>query len=430
MSFNVEKKHSIVVLHFTTNMTSRVWYIILVIQLFVAFSSGIECEFCHKDFQHLNKHVWRCKNRVEINQPNNADRLITDSQGNNNVEQNRDIIITNDPLQNNQNINVVNNNLDYDPNEDKNHPYQCYCGRYFNTLRGLNIHRRSCFIGDQVNLKDLFTPPPDNAPLKAPYTAPRTFDPPPKYHILPGVKLPKTQEEWLLANDYFRTVIDTSNEITDINASIRKFNDIVYSYFEANYGHAKNVDSNEQFKQKYYNLSKNSLKKHLKTLKSHTPKRIDEIKYVSRLLRHKLNKNTTNEDFDHNQRLKQNFWKYCNNQLDKEETTEPTFNENQCYDYFHRVCSETEPEREFNIPSWLNTLKHPTAPFNIDTPSYQEVNKIISKMKTSGSPCPFDHISALMLKKCPILRTQLWKMCSYCWTNKTFPSEWKKVQPS
>ena len=29
------------------------------------------------------------------------------------------------------------------------HSYKCYCGRYFQSLRGLNVHRRPCFITDQ-----------------------------------------------------------------------------------------------------------------------------------------------------------------------------------------------------------------------------------------------------------------------------------------
>ena len=46
-------------------------------------------------------------------------------------------------------------------------------------------------------------------------------------------------------------------------------------------------------------------------------------------------------------------------------------------------------------------------------------------MKSSGSPCPLDHISVIVLKNCPILRTQLWRICVYCWENRHFPDAWK-----
>ena len=45
------------------------------------------------------------------------------------------------------------------------------------------------------------------------------------------------------------------------------------------------------------------------------------------------------------------------------------------------------------------------------------------KMKFSGSSCPIEQVSTLMLKKFPILRTIVWKICCYCWENKHFPAE-------
>ena len=51
--------------------------------------------------------------------------------------------------------------------------------------------------------------------------------------------------------------------------------------------------------------------------------------------------------------------------------------------------------------------------------------KIIMKMKSSGSPCPLDQISVIVLKRCPILRTYVWKIMEFCWKNKYFPTVWK-----
>ena len=51
--------------------------------------------------------------------------------------------------------------------------------------------------------------------------------------------------------------------------------------------------------------------------------------------------------------------------------------------------------------------------------------KIIMKMKSSDSPCPLDQVSMIVLKRCPIPRTYLWKIMEFCWKNKYFPTVWK-----
>ena len=51
--------------------------------------------------------------------------------------------IVNDPLVNSDVVQLYNH--DYDPNDNnKKKKFECYCGREFASLRGLNIHRRSC----------------------------------------------------------------------------------------------------------------------------------------------------------------------------------------------------------------------------------------------------------------------------------------------
>ena len=64
-------------------------------------------------------------------------------------------IIVNDPLV--ENRGDVSNSLNSDapPDESCNHSYQCYCWRYFKSLRGINSHRRACFITEQPYLDDL-----------------------------------------------------------------------------------------------------------------------------------------------------------------------------------------------------------------------------------------------------------------------------------
>ena len=91
-----------------------------------------------------------------------------------------------------------------------------------------------------------------------------------------------------------------------------------------------------------------------------------------------------------------------------------------------KTYHEPKPPKGFNIPSWMKQLEEPVKDFDIKPPAYNEINKIIMKMKSSGSSCPIDQVSTRMLKKCPILRTILWKICCYCWEYNHFPAEWKK----
>ena len=83
----------------------------------------------------------------------------------------------------------------------------------------------------------------------------------------------------------------------------------------------------------------------------------------------------------------------------------PTFSENDCWKHFMKTCHVPKPAKIFSILSWIKQLEKPIKDFNIKPPTYNEINIIIMKMKSSGSSCPIDQVSTLMLKKCPILRT-------------------------
>ena len=53
----------------------------------------------------------------------------------------------------------------------------------------------------------------------------------------------------------------------------------------------------------------------------------------------------------------------------------------------------------------MKFLHKPDLPFDATQPSYREISKIIHKMKSSGSACPFDHVNEIALQRCPILRS-------------------------
>ena len=46
-------------------------------------------------------------------------------------------------------------------------------------------------------------------------------------------------------------------------------------------------------------------------------------------------------------------------------------------------------------------------------------------MRSGASPCPFDQISSLIIKKCPIIQTMVWKIIDKIWSDGDFPKIWK-----
>ena len=120
-------------------------------------SYEIECKYCNEDFVHVKKHKWRCKVRINRDEVNRFQRITEDNsinRGTVNDMNHDDAININDPLVDNlYSESSLNSN---DPaDETCNHTYQCYCGRYFDSLRGMNSHRRACFVTEHPYLSDL-----------------------------------------------------------------------------------------------------------------------------------------------------------------------------------------------------------------------------------------------------------------------------------
>ena len=198
-------------------------------------------------------------------------------------------------------------------------------------------------------MKDLFTLS-DFIPSAIPCDVPNDFEHLPKANLPPGVKLPKTENDWNIANGYFKLHLHYNSENTDINLTITTFNQTVYNYFHHCFGLVNPIDNDLEMK-KYINFSKNKLKKVLKSLKVDKTTSITEIKYVSRLLRSKLRKEEQSDAFNHNDRIKENYWKNCKNSFETNATCLPTFSENDCWKHFMKTCHESKPSQVFNIPS-------------------------------------------------------------------------------
>ena len=342
------------------------------------------CEYCGKDFKSLGRHVWRCKHRV-------GHSSQTENEGQRNEERSSNTETSQANV--NVEIGLVGECVNF----------KCYCGRIFSSRRSLTLHRRSCFVENNVGtLSDLFVEinSSDRAIVDEVSTGmPSPVFVSPKPSLLVGVKLPRTQSEWDRANEYFSTQLNTSRELGDLNMEIAHLNRM-WAYFNDNYGQVK---PRSKFNQ-YNTMSKSKLKKILRNLKLRCGN-VEEIRYVSKLLRKKLRSQDHVRNYE--EELSKDFWKFCKGEFEQAESQQPNFDESTCYDYFKNVFLEKFKIRQFNFPSWLKPFPVASIDFDLECPTYREITKIIRKMKSSGSPCPIDQISIIPFKRCPILRTQL-----------------------
>ena len=75
----------------------------------------------------------------------------------------------------------------------------------------------------------------------------------------------------------------------------------------------------------------------------------------------------------------------------------------------------------------MKKLNQLSKEFDLSPPSYREIASIIRKMKSSGypCPCPFDQISVIVLKHCPIVTAMIWKIIEKSWKIGKVPTVWK-----
>lgn len=400
---------------------AKVWIIFLVL-LYLQNVNGTEekCRYCERTFKTLSKHIWRCSKKIT-----QAAHTDTGNHGNDFVQiETQDLSIAN---VNNESSNDPPEGLltEYDERSRKKDNYfiKCHCGKLCNGNRGLRAHQRFCHINDTPELKDLFTceiEQLENNNTNSNDVISNRIKKLPKK----GIKLPKSTEEWRIANDFFRLHLEC-NEINDVDAVIQNVQNTIYDYFASNYGTIDDVT--DDLKQQYQHRSIRQLKKELKRLKGENNELNNRtIRYISKLIRAKYSKAQKDELYrDHDAEIKNNFWQYCKKTFEPpKDNTKPNFDENTCYNYFQNASRKNTKENN-NFPKWMKMLDEPTDVFNEDPPSYREITKIVNKMKSGGSPCPYDHISIIVLKRCPYLRTLIHHILVHCWNNRIFPEEWK-----
>ena len=123
------------------------------------------------------------------------------------------------------------------------------------------------------------------------------------------------------------------------------------------------MEKERKFNEKYKNSTKSQLKKQLKSLKNQSPNNIDELRYVSKLLRSKITEAKTQDQFpqkvnstDHDNEIKKNFWGYVKFYIEKPKHIIPNFDKKTCFDYFVKSFKCINPLKQFQIPSWIPTF--------------------------------------------------------------------------
>ena len=110
----------------------------------------------------------------------------------------------------------------------------CYCGRGFTTVRGLNVHKRSCHIFDISEISDLITETVEENNLGS--EVEMGIETVSKNLLKPGIKLPKNEKGWeRKANDFFSNNIHSALENSDVNTEIINFQSIIYDFFANSY---------------------------------------------------------------------------------------------------------------------------------------------------------------------------------------------------
>lgn len=370
--------------------------------LFVLFF--VVCSFCKREFKSQagrNRHAWRCKSKLS-NAAFERSRTTSNS-----------VPIEMPPV-------VANCGAP-----------SCFCGKKCKNFRGLKAHQRSCknmksfsqtdLLNDIVNENDAN---PEEHIINCETS--NTVDESPA--AKQGICLPKSSEDWALANAYFHANLPHVERNSDLHDIVTRFNDIVYNYFLTNFG-TKGAPkaTDNHLKEKYAGYKKGQLKMQLKHLKASNAS-TEEIRLVSKLYRSTLKRQ---EDpvtsIDHDAAVKKNFWSYCKTFIDRKIKIKPCFDKDACFAYFKQYFSCPNPSKIFRIPAWIKPLAAPQQKFNITAPSYKEISKIINKMKAASSPCPLDQISIICFKRCPFLVSYMTVLLEEVWSRKIVPSPWKRA---
>ena len=169
------------------------------------------CSFCRKDFEVLNCHSWRYKEKLkhQRNEGNHCKGSVSNNLNTVNLDRNE----------------IVNNDC-----------HKCICGKKCKGLRGLKVHQRSCRAITSLNNNNFVIDNIKQDAIENHFVTTNS-----KQNEFPslkeGVKLPKSPEDWRLANLYFHPELSSINIKNNLNEATCLMNCTVYSCFRENYGY-------------------------------------------------------------------------------------------------------------------------------------------------------------------------------------------------
>ena len=68
------------------------------------------------------------------------------------------------------------------------------------------------------------------------------------------------KEEWQISNNYFKTMFNLHGDVRNVEEEITHLQSTFHNYFKVQCGTIKSVDPNNEYQEKYSNISKIQLK--------------------------------------------------------------------------------------------------------------------------------------------------------------------------
>ena len=144
----------------------------------------------------------------------------------------------------------------------------------------------------------------------------------------------------------------------------------------------------------------------------------------SQLLRSRIDQKLVS-NFD--DQIKRNFWRYVKQSFNHKVALLPTFNASVCTEFFGKFCAITNPLASLTIPSWIPSLSQSCIRYDLSPPTYQQITKVLCRIKACGLPCPLYRISIIPYKRCAYLRSFITEIIRAVLLSGEIPQEWKSV---
>ena len=194
------------------------------------------CSFCGGEFKSLGRHAWRCKEKLKTIE-------IEDTV----VNHSKDKCISS--------VSFVLENCDHVSNCTD---VKCCCGKVCNGFRGLKMHQCSCRV--IKGLENETYESLQNHGIDTGQSDCSAIDWDSLPSVKPGIKLPKSDLDWQLANSYFAAALPISGiDKSIINDTLSAMNSVIYAYFRDNFGTLEDTNTSHLV-DKYKDYLNNSLK--------------------------------------------------------------------------------------------------------------------------------------------------------------------------